>query len=157
MPTPPLNREFAFVLMDVARMLRTFADQRARQFGVSRAQWVVLMRVDRFPGLKQSELAEMLELQPITLTRLLDRLTESGLIERKPDPNDRRANRLFVTPAAKPLLERLVVLGADMMETVLDGLDPKTIEAMLHQLEAVKGNLRTAISRNSAPQQAANG
>ena len=94
-----LNREFAFSLNDVARMLRTYADQKASQFGITRAQWVVLVRLDRFEGLKQSELAEMLDLQPITLTRLLDRLCESGLIERRADPNDRRAKRLYLTAA----------------------------------------------------------
>jgi len=77
-----LNREFAFIINDVARMLRTYADYKGAQFGVTRAQWAVLARLDRFEGLKQSELAEMLDLQPITLTRLLDRLCENGLIER---------------------------------------------------------------------------
>jgi MarR family transcriptional regulator for hemolysin len=71
-----LNREFGFMLNDVARMLRTYADYKASQFGITRAQWVVLVRLDRFEGLKQAELAEMLDLQPITLTRLLDRLSE---------------------------------------------------------------------------------
>ena len=78
-----LNREFAFTINDVARMLRTYADYRGSQFGVTRAQWAVLVRLDRFEGLKQSELAEMLDLQPITLTRLLDRLCDNGLIERR--------------------------------------------------------------------------
>jgi MarR family transcriptional regulator for hemolysin len=156
MPALPIKREFAFTIMDVARMLRTYADQRARQFGISRAQWVVLIRIDRTQGLKQSELAEILDLQPISLTRLLDRLAESGLIERRADPNDRRANRLFLTPAAKPMLDRLAALGADMMETVLDGLDVKSIERTLKELGSVKENLRRAINRN--PQkQAANG
>ena len=67
-------------------MLHTYADQKASQFGITRAQWAVLVRLDRFEGLKQSELAEMLDLQPITLTRLLDRLCECGLIERRPIP-----------------------------------------------------------------------
>src|SRR5262245_24787883 len=98
-------REFAFLLSDVARLLRTRADQKARQFGMTRAQWAVLARLQRSQGLKQSELAEMLDLQPITLTRLLDRLCANGLIERRPDPDDRRANRLFLTPAAGPLME----------------------------------------------------
>src|SRR5277367_1848723 len=102
-----LNREFAFTINDVARMLRTYADYRGAQFGVTRAQWAVLVRLDRFEGLKQSELAEMLDLQPITLTRLLDRLCDNGLIERRSDPNDRRAKRLFLTPAAKPVLEKV--------------------------------------------------
>ena len=104
MPPQPIKREFAFTIMDVARLLKTYADQRARQFGISRAQWAVLIRIDRSEGLKQSELAEMLDLQPITLTRLLDRLADNGLIERRADPNDRRANRLYLKPAAKPLL-----------------------------------------------------
>jgi MarR family transcriptional regulator for hemolysin len=102
-----LNRVFAFIINDVARMLRTYADYKGAQFGVTRAQWAVLARLDRFEGLKQSELAEMLDLQPITLTRLLDRLCENGLIERRADPNDRRAKRLFLTPAARPMLEQL--------------------------------------------------
>src|SRR6202142_510090 len=135
MPKQPINREFAFTIMDVARMLRTYADQRARQFGVSRAQWAVLIRIDRSPGLKQSELAEILDLQPITLTRLLDRLAANGLIERRADPNDRRANRLFLTGEARPLLERLSALGEDMMGTVLEGLDAKSMERLLRDLD----------------------
>src|ERR1700735_2281564 len=101
-----LNREFAFIINDVARMLRTYADYKGAQFGVTRAQWAVLVRLDRCEGLKQSELAEMLDLQPITLTRLLDKLDDGGLIERRADPADRRAKRLFLMPTARPLLDR---------------------------------------------------
>ena len=150
MPKLPLNREFAFNLMDVARLLKTYADQRARQFGISRAQWVVLMRIERTEGLKQAELADMLDLQPISLTRVLDRLDESGLIERRADPNDRRASRLYLKPAARPMLDQLSELGTDMMETVLSGLEPKTIERMLNDLVLIKDNLRAAIARNGA-------
>jgi MarR family transcriptional regulator for hemolysin len=157
MPKMPVQREIAFTIMDVARMLKTYADQRARRFGISRAQWGVLVRLNRSEGLKQSELADILDLQPISLTRLLDRLAENGLIERRADPNDRRANRLFLTPAARPLLEQLAELGNDMMATVLDGLDAKTVERMLRDLGLVKDNLRAAIARNSTQQQAANG
>ncbi len=153
----PIKREFAFTIMDVARLLKTYADQRARQFGISRAQWAVLIRIDRHEGLKQSELADMLDLQPITLTRLLDRLADNGLIERRADPNDRRANRLYLKPAAKPLLDRLADLGSEMMETVLDGLSQTSIERTLKELGLVKDNLRSAISRNANQAQAATG
>jgi MarR family transcriptional regulator for hemolysin len=156
MPSQPIKREIAFTIMDVARLLKTYADQRARQFGISRAQWAVLLRINRMEGLKQSALAEMLDLQPISLTRLLDRLANNGLIERRPDPNDRRANRLYLKPAAKPLLDRLSELGADMMETVLEGLDATSIERMLEELGVLKDNLRRAINRHSPQQQAAN-
>jgi len=157
MPQQLVKREFAFTIMDVARLIKTYADQRARQFGISRAQWAVLIRIDRHEGLKQTELADMLDLQPITLTRLLDRLSNNGLIERRADPNDRRANRLYLKPAAKPLLDRLAELGADMMETVLDGISMTSIERMLKELGAVKDNLRSAIARNATQQQAAAG
>jgi MarR family transcriptional regulator, transcriptional regulator for hemolysin len=153
----PIKREIAFTIMDVARLLKTYADQRARQFGISRAQWAVLIRINRIEGLKQSELAELLDLQPISLTRLLDRLAESGLIERRSDPNDRRANRLYLKPAAKPLLAQLAELGADMMETVLAGLDDKAIDRMLKELVLVKDNLRGAIGANAQQPEAANG
>ena len=149
MPQIPRSREIGVSLNDVARMLRTFADQKARQFGISRAQWIVLMRLDRSEGLKQSELAEMLDLQPISLTRLLDRLAESGLIERRPDPHDRRANRLYLTSAARPLLKQLASLGEDLMETVLQNVDATSQERLLRDLVIMKDNLRAAIQRNA--------
>ena len=145
-----LHREFAFSLNDVARMLRTYADYKASQFGITRAQWVVLVRLDRFEGIKQSELAEMLDLQPITLTRLLDRLCDSGLIERRADPNDRRAKRLYLTPAARPMLERLGDLGDELMGTALAGVQREAIEKMVAQLAIVKENLRQAIQHKNA-------
>ena len=157
MPKMPVNREVAFNIMDVARMLRTYADQLGRQYGISRAQWGVLVRLDRSEGLKQSELAEILDLQPISLTRLLDRLAENGLIERRADPNDRRANRLFLMPAARPLLTQLAELGTDMMATVLDGLPPDSNERLLNDLGVMKDNLRSAIARNATQQHAVNG
>lgn len=153
MPTPSIKREFAFTIMDVARLLKTYADQRARQFGISKAQWAVLVRIERNEGLKQSELADMLDLQPISLTRVLDRLAENGLIERRADPNDRRANRLYLAPAAKPLLARLSELAVGMMETVLDGVSDASIERTLKELGQVKDNLRTAIARHAGQSQ----
>ena len=153
----PVEREIAFTIMDVARLLKTLADQRARQYGMTRAQWAVLIRLDRSEGLKQSELAEILDLQPITLTRLLDRLAQNGLIERRADPNDRRANRLFLTPAARPLLERLSELGNDVMGTVLEGLDAKARDKLQQSLEVMRDNVRAAINRNSTQTEAAAG
>jgi MarR family transcriptional regulator for hemolysin len=144
-----IRREFAFLVNDVARLLRTYADQRARQFGMTRAQWAVLVRLEQNEGLKQAELAEMLDLQPITLTRLVDRLAVSGLIERRPDPDDRRAKRLYLTPQAHPLMTRLAELGTDMMGTVLEGFDIATIERMIVDLSRARENLRNVTSRKS--------
>jgi MarR family transcriptional regulator, transcriptional regulator for hemolysin len=150
MPAPSRNREFAFILNDVARLLRTYADYKASQFGMTRAQWAVLVRVERSEGLNQSDLAEMLDLQPITLTRLLDKLCDSGLIERRPDPHDRRAKRLFLTAAARPLLQQLGMLGEEMMASALEGVAPQNVELMIAQLAVAKDNLRRLIQQRHA-------
>ena len=144
MPKAFVEREIGFNISDVARLLRTYVDQCAREYGMTRAQWAALARVERSEGLKQTELAEILDLQPITLTRLLDRLCASGLIERRPDPNDRRANRLYLTAAARPLLERLGELGEELTATALAGVDRAAVERMVAELATVKENLRQA-------------
>jgi MarR family transcriptional regulator, transcriptional regulator for hemolysin len=147
-----LRRDLAFTINDVARLLRTYADQNAAQYGMSRAKWAVLARLDRFEGLKQTELADMLDLQPISLTRLLDSLCANGLIERRADPEDRRAKRLFLTPAARPLLDRLGDLAEELMGTALAGLDQRDSKALLAQLSTIKDNLRAAVARRQQVQ-----
>ena len=150
MPARSPKREMAFLVSDVARLLRTYVDQQAAALDMTRAQWAVLVRLERAEGLKQAELAEMLDLQPITLTRLVDRLCDNGLIERRPDPRDRRAKLLYLTPAARPLLERLHVFGETLMSNVLDGVDDAKIAAMLGHLDRMRNNLRQAINNKPA-------
>jgi MarR family transcriptional regulator for hemolysin len=144
------NREILFLISDVGRLLRTYADQKARRFGQTRAQWAVLLRLERREGLKQSDLAEDLDIQPITLTRLVDRLCDNGLIERRADPNDRRAKRLYLTPAARPLLDRISNEVEELAERVLAGLDPVAVESVLTQLGLARENLRQAIAEKSS-------
>ncbi len=143
------NREFGFLLNDVARMLRTYADQEARRYGMTRAQWAVLARLEQKEGLKQGELAELLDLQPITLTRLVDRLCDSGLIERRADPNDRRAKRLFLTPQAKPIMDQLDTIATAMMSDVLQGVGAAKVKSLVKDLDGVRENLRRLLSTRS--------
>jgi MarR family transcriptional regulator for hemolysin len=149
MTARPQKREMAFLINDVARLMRTYADQQAASLAMTRAQWAVLARLERSEGLKQTELAEQLDLQPITLTRLVDRLCDHGLIERRPDPKDRRAKRLFLTPAARPLLERLHMLGEALMTDALADIDDATFAEMLRQLARMKDNLRQLIQHKA--------
>jgi MarR family transcriptional regulator, transcriptional regulator for hemolysin len=144
------NREILFLISDVGRLLRTYADQQARQFGMTRAQWAVLLKLERHEGVQQSELAEFLEIQPITLTRLVDRLCDNGLIERRPDPTDRRAKLLYLTPAARPLLERISEQVEAVAGQVLEGIDPEAIDAVLKELGLARDNLRKAIAGKSS-------
>src|SRR5208282_4676258 len=123
-------RELGFALHDVARLLRTYSDQRARELGTTRAQWAVLSRLQRCEGVKQSELAEALDLAPITVARLLDKLGAAGLIERRDDAADRRAHRLYLTEKAAPKLKVLGALAEDIMGKALSGLDKESIDAL---------------------------
>jgi MarR family transcriptional regulator for hemolysin len=149
MPPRSRNRELLFLISDVGRLLRTYADQKARLHGMTRAQWAVLLRLERREGLKQSELAEALDIQPITLTRLVDRLCASGLIERRADPNDRRAKQLYLTPAARPLIERVIERVEELSQTVLDGIAPAEADLILAKLGLARENLKGAIERNA--------
>jgi MarR family transcriptional regulator for hemolysin len=149
MRQPSPSRQIAFLISDLARLLKTYVDQKARSYGMTRAQWQVLSRLERSEGLKQAELADELDLQPITLTRLVDRLAENGLIERRPDPEDRRAKRLFLTKEARPLMDRLAVLGEEVMGEVLAGLDEGDMKVLLSKLGRAKDNLRGAIQRST--------
>ena len=114
-----------FLVHDVARLLRKRLEQRARAAGIglSRAQWQVLANVARCEGINQAGLAGILDIEPITLARLLDRLELMGFVERRLDPRDRRQRNLFLTDRAWPELERVRQLGAEVREEALAGLD----------------------------------
>jgi MarR family transcriptional regulator for hemolysin len=144
-PAGTIDAEFLFALFEVQRMLRLYANKEAACYGLTRAQWAVLARVDRTEGLKQTEVAETMELQPITLTRLIDKLCESGLIERRSDVNDRRVNRLYLTPAARPLMAKLAALRAGITQTALDGFSVAETHRLVEQLETIKDNIRQAL------------
>src|SRR6267378_1629980 len=100
-----LKRQLVAQLVESSRLLRNYIDHRAKGRGTTRAQWIVLFRLRQQEGLSQVDLAEVLELQPISLVRLLDRLVDHGLLERRQDPRDRRANKLHLTKAVQTLVD----------------------------------------------------
>jgi DNA-binding MarR family transcriptional regulator len=140
---------FLFALGELHRLVRAYADKQAARFGMTRAQWAVLAKVERYEGLKQSELAEMMDMQPITLTRLIDKLCDNGWIERRGDDKDRRVNRLYLRKAARPLLSKLAELRSELTATALDGISPADAQRLLGQLEQIKENVRNAIQAMS--------
>ncbi|MCK1517805.1 MarR family transcriptional regulator [Bradyrhizobium sp. 190] len=140
-----VDMNFLFTLGEVQRMMRAYADRQAARYGITRAQWAVLAKVERTEGLKQSELAEQMEMQPITLTRLIDKLCDNGWIERRGDENDRRVNRLYLRKAARPLLGKLAGLRSELTAAALDGINPTDAHRLLDQLDLIKENVRSAI------------
>jgi DNA-binding MarR family transcriptional regulator len=145
MPRGSVDANLLFTLGEVQRLVRAYADRQAARFGITRAQWAVLAKVERAEGLKQTELAEQMEMQPITLTRLVDRLCDNGWIERRSDDADRRVNRLYLRKAARPLLGKLSGLRSELTATALEGIAPSDAQRLLAQLETIKENVRNAI------------
>jgi DNA-binding MarR family transcriptional regulator len=129
-----------FEIGETAHALRKAFDRLAVGLGVTRAQWKVLFKLTRTPGLRQVELADMLDLEPITLCRIVDRLEEAGLVERTRDPEDRRAWRLHVTAQAQPLIDKLQAIGSKLVEQAFAGIDPKDIENAREVLARVRDN-----------------
>ena len=147
---PGSNVDFLFALFETQRLLRLYADKQARRFGLTRAQWGVLAKLERTEGMKQAEIADLMEIQPITLTRLIDKLCEMGLIERRSDDHDRRVNRLYLTEAARPLMLKLTGLRNELTKTALAGLSAEDTHLLVAQLETVKNNVREA-AQHAAP------
>lgn len=140
-----VDLNFLFTLGEVQRLMRAYADKAGSRYGITRAQWAVLAKVERAEGMKQTELAEQMEMQPITLTRLIDKLCDAGWIERRGDDTDRRVNRLYLKEAARPLLIKLAGLRSEITATALDGISPDDAAQMLSQLQSIKENVRGAL------------
>lgn len=136
------DRDLLIVLHDVARTLRTRFDQKARaSHSMTRAQWIILSRLERQPGMSQNEMAAICEVEPITVARLVDRLEARGLVERRSDPTDRRIRRLHLLPAAKPILETINDARETMNERITAGLDETTRNTLIDALSTIKENL----------------
>jgi MarR family transcriptional regulator for hemolysin len=137
-----LKRQFIAQLVESSRLLRNYIDHRAKARGTTRAQWIVLFRLREQEGLSQVDLADVLELQPISLVRLRDRLVEHGLLERRPDPRDRRANRLFLTRSGRRLVDDLDSLRDAIAGDVLRDVSDKHVESGLATLREVKDRIK---------------
>jgi DNA-binding MarR family transcriptional regulator len=143
--------DLPFQIAETAHALRRSFDRRASALGVTRAQWKVLLRLTRMPGLRQVELADMLDVEPITLSRIIDRLEEAGHVERTPDPADRRVWRLQVTERAKPLVTRLRGIGHELVQEAFDGIEARELE----QVRDVLARVRENVSMNQRGRKAA--
>ena len=139
-----LKRQLVAQLVESSRLLRNYIDHRSKERGTTRAQWIVLFRLREQEGLSQVDLADVLELQPISLVRLLDRLVEHGLLERRTDPRDRRANRLFLTPAGRQLVGDLDSLRDAIAAKVLQDVPSASLQTTLDTLRDIKERIKGA-------------
>ena len=138
---PFLTRALGFLLADVSRLMRRRFDARAREIGLTRAQWRVLGQLRRREGINQTALAEIMEIEPISLGRHIDRLVEKDFVERRPDPRDRRAWRLYLKPEVQPVLDKLRAISNANRKEVLQGIPVEESEALIDTLLKIKSNL----------------
>lgn len=150
---PLMEENLGMMLADTSRLLRRSFDARARGIGVTRPQWQVLSILRRNEGIHQGGLADILEVEPITVCRMVDRLQDAELVERRPDPADRRSWRLFLTGKAHVLLDQLRPLADELLAEALEGVDPADRTRLMETLDRIRQN----IARRPVEPLAANG
>jgi DNA-binding MarR family transcriptional regulator len=138
---PAMSEQFAYYISDIGRLMRKHFDKSARNIGVTGPQWRVLANVNRNPGINQGQLADRLEVEPITTCRMVDRLEQAGLVERRRDPADRRAWQIFLTDAALPLVEQLREIADAKLAEAVNGLTPQEVAVLTSMLERLRANL----------------
>jgi DNA-binding MarR family transcriptional regulator len=146
-----LNRDILGAIVTLARLIRTEADKRARAHGMTRAQWTILLNLERQPGLLQKELAEVLEVEPITVARLVDRLEARGMVERRADPTDRRCWRLHLTDHSRPLMAEIGVQLDELAAIATPGIARETLELVAATLTAMRDAVTAEARRTPTP------
>jgi MarR family transcriptional regulator for hemolysin len=149
-----LERGLGFLLNDVSRLMRQRFDERARGLGLTRAQWRVLRHLRQYEGANQGSLAEILEVETVTLGRHIDRLEEAGWVERRRDPADRRVWRLHLAEKSRPMIDRLTDLSTEVREFALDGLSKLDRDHLIETLQTMKDNLAAMNHTNGADREA---
>ncbi len=154
---PSSNANVGYLLHDAARLMRKRFEQRAGRLGFTRSQWQVLVHLAKNEGIHQAGLADILEVEPISLTRILDRLAARGLVERRQHPKDRRAWLLYLTPEAHPSIELLRKLGDETRAELLAGLSESDQDHLMVVLNRMKSNLVSACASAQSDEEVSHG
>ena len=136
-----LDRTFGFLVHDIGRLMRREFERRVRDMGFTRNQWRVLAHLRRVDGINQSQLADRMDVEPIALVRLLDKLEKGGYVRRKQDPQDRRAYLLYLTEKAGPLIERLEAISLDLRQEMLGHLSADERDSLIDMLMRIKSRM----------------
>jgi DNA-binding MarR family transcriptional regulator len=147
MPTRNPSWDIGFLLGDASRMLRRIFNERLTHLGLTQAQWRALVHLSRNEGLNQVSLADLLDVQPITVARLIDKLAAADLVERRPDPNDRRAQRLFLTEKATSVVARIWEVADETYAVVLKDISNEEREVLINLLTRLQTNIGTLLPR----------
>ncbi|HEY9090549.1 MarR family transcriptional regulator [Parasphingorhabdus sp.] len=152
-----MSDNIGFLIGDISRLIRRTFDKRAKSIGITRPQWRVLTWLQRHEGLNQSALAERLELDAMTLCRMVDRLQAAELVERRADAEDRRAWRLFLTPKGSEMMQKLAPVGEELLQEAMTGLNGSEQEQVLQLLERIHANMQSIDSDDIQEKRTVNG
>lgn len=141
MKKPNPLESFGFLLHDVARLMRRDFNRKVQDLGLTQAQWQILVRILHMEGARQSQIADVLEMQPISVARMVDRMEASGWVERRPDPQDRRAVNLFLTDKAEPILEQMWERAAQTRALAAAGLSDDEQQTLIRILQTMRSNM----------------
>ena len=141
MSADPSRESLGYLVVDVGRLLRRVFDRRIAHLGLNRTQWRALARLMRTEGVTQAELAEQMEIEPIAVGRLVDRLHAAGLVERRPDPHDRRVWRLYLQPQSAQVTGQVETFAQALRKETLDGIGADELATTLWVLARVRENL----------------
>jgi DNA-binding MarR family transcriptional regulator len=148
-PKPRVEPGIGFLLADVSRLLRRDFDRRLRSLELTQAQWRAIAHLTREEGINQSALAERLEVAPITLARLVDRMEAAGWLKRRADPSDRRASLLYLTPKAQPIVDQMYTIADELLDNLMTGIPGSAREQLVATLNRMKMNLVGTIAGES--------
>jgi MarR family transcriptional regulator, transcriptional regulator for hemolysin len=141
MQKPNLLESFGFLVTDVARLMRRDFNRKVQDLGLTQAQWQILVRISHMEGARQSQIADVLEMQPISVARMIDRMAAAGWVERRPDPQDRRAVNLYLTDKVEPILEQMWARAAETRALAVAGLSEDDQQALLRILRSMRANM----------------
>lgn len=147
MQNEDLDRTFGFLVHDIGRLMRREFERRVRDTGFTRNQWRVLAHLRRIDGINQSQLADRMDVEPIALVRLLDKLEAAGYVQRRQDPQDRRAYLLYLTEKSGPLIERLEAISVELRDEVLGSLSAAERDALIDLLMRIKSRMTNKTTR----------
>ena len=134
-------RNFGFLLKEVSRRYVLRFEQRAQEMSLTLPTCKVLAYLERNEGISQSKLADLTSIEPMAMVRILDHMEIEGLVERRPDPADRRARRLYLTPKSKPALDEIWRLAALTRSEAFAGISQAERNVFLDVLERLEGSL----------------
>lgn len=136
-----MESNVAFLCSDIGRLFRKYFAEAAREVGPTGAQWRVLLVLQRYPGISQGVLAEHIDVEPITACRMVDRLEQAKLVERRRDPGDRRVWQLFLTPAAEPVVMQLKDIGMELLDWVTSDLTEEEYSTLVSHLTKIRDKI----------------